>query len=366
MSGGGSPERTTQTMEPPSYLMPYLRQAADAAAFNFDNNPSSYFPGSTVVPFSPQTRQSLGLLQNFQPSAAVNDTLNRQIQLGTAGTPTLSAAENSLMGLFRQRGGVGSEIDNVIEGVARDVTESVNDSVGSAFSRAGRFGSGQQTRVASREAADKVGNFSSQLRFQDLQDVRRNQLQGVALTPQLQNTRMAGLLSASGAAMEQDELRRRRIEDLGRVGGTLEGQMGLELQDQIDRYNFQQNALTNDIARFTGLLSGSTTSGAGSVTGTARQGSNPLLSGLSVAGSGLGIASQLGLLGGGAAAAGGVAGLGGLAGAGLAGTAGGLGGAAGAGLLGAAGGGMGATAGLGLLGPLGLLAGGGLLAAGAF
>ena len=58
---------TTQTSAPPAFLKPGLEQAAGAAQDLFAQGPQQFFPGSTVVPFAPETEQALtGITQRAQ------------------------------------------------------------------------------------------------------------------------------------------------------------------------------------------------------------------------------------------------------------------------------------------------------------
>lgn len=64
-SGGGSKNQTTTTTsEPPKYLQPYLQQGVAGASNLYSQGPAQYYPGQTVVGFSPETEQSLGMMTN--------------------------------------------------------------------------------------------------------------------------------------------------------------------------------------------------------------------------------------------------------------------------------------------------------------
>lgn len=72
MSGGGgsAPSKQTTTQEPPAYLKPYLIEAADAAAAEFKQGPTSAYPGSTVLPFNQYQQSSMqGMLDTVNSGA---------------------------------------------------------------------------------------------------------------------------------------------------------------------------------------------------------------------------------------------------------------------------------------------------------
>ena len=52
MGGGGGGNQTTRT-EPPKYLQPFLTGAATESRDLYNQGPQQYYPGQTVVGFSP-------------------------------------------------------------------------------------------------------------------------------------------------------------------------------------------------------------------------------------------------------------------------------------------------------------------------
>jgi hypothetical protein len=78
--GGGSSrnQTTTTTTEPPAYLRPYLEQGMNEARSLYSQGASQYYPGDTVVGFSPETL----------------DALQMQTDRARAGSPVLGAARD--------------------------------------------------------------------------------------------------------------------------------------------------------------------------------------------------------------------------------------------------------------------------------
>lgn len=58
--GGGGGSQTTRT-EPPKYLQPFLQQGMQEARNLYNQGPAEYYPGQTVVGFSPETEAAMGL-----------------------------------------------------------------------------------------------------------------------------------------------------------------------------------------------------------------------------------------------------------------------------------------------------------------
>ena len=79
-SGGGQPEHTTQTQEPWDEQKPFLTKGFERAETDVFNRPLEFFPGATVVPYSPETEFAFGA----QTSRAMG------------GSPLLRGAQNEI------------------------------------------------------------------------------------------------------------------------------------------------------------------------------------------------------------------------------------------------------------------------------
>ena len=86
------------------------------------------------------------------------------------------------------------------------------------MSRAGRLGSGAETDILSRNLADLAGNIA----FNQYGAERARQQQAAAQAPAMADLDFADL------------------SRLGQVGAAREAQQAAELQDQIRRFEFQQ------------------------------------------------------------------------------------------------------------------------------
>jgi len=209
-------------------------------------------PGfDTVVPFSSQTENALQL----QEARAVGGSpLEQQSQ---------NVIQQTLNGDFLQRQNPG------FDQFAQTLTGDIGAQINSQFARSGRLGSQANAGALGRG----IGDALAPLAFQDFQRERQNQLAATEIGPQL-----AGLDFQN-------------INQLRDVGASREQQLGSQLQDQINRFNFQQLEPRRRIAEVLALIGG----GQFGTQSTQSQPifSNPLVSGLGAVTSLAGIASSL-------------------------------------------------------------------------
>lgn len=243
--GGSSSSQSVSTTnsQPWESQQPYLKQGYSSALANL-STPKTYFPGSTVVPFSSQTQ------------AALTGTEN----LATQGNPVNSAAIGNLQQTLS-----GQFLDPATNPAFQKAAQGIQAQLGGMFGGAGRYGSGamaNQGREALTDLAAKT--YAGE---------RANQMQALGMAPQI-----------SGLAY--DDLSR-----LANVGALREQQAGAELSDQINRYNFGQNERDQAVARYMALVAGGSP---GSTTTTSTPiYSNPWATGLGLASTGAGLAGSL-------------------------------------------------------------------------
>lgn len=276
MPGGGGGTTTTQTKADPwAGIQPGLQRAANDATSLYNRGllNYSYYPGSTVVPFSPET----------------GTALNMKTQRAIEGSPITNTAKDYERGLLS---GTYLNSNPYLDKMFNNAADAVTARVNSAFAGGGRSGGGINQQVLTRElgktAADVYGgNYESE---------RQRQQQGLLFAPQLAN---------------QDYF---DIDQLADVGAAREGIEGQQLQENIDRFNYNQNAPAENIRNFVGLLNGAggsyptstattpyyknraSTALGGAALGAGLLG--PMGLGLTTTPIGLGVGAGLGLLGG--------------------------------------------------------------------
>lgn len=178
--------------------------------------PRAFFPGSSVVPFAPQTEQALRL----------------QEQRALQGSPLNQAAQNTI--LSTARGDFLNRENPAFQALADRLSGDISSRVNASFSGGGRFGS-----LANREATARgIGDALAPIAFQNFSQERQNQLAASQFAPQLAQNDFAD------------------IAQLASVGGSREAQANAMLQDQINRFNFQQEEPRRRLAELAALIGG--------------------------------------------------------------------------------------------------------------
>ena len=232
-SGGGT--TTVQKADPWSGAQPYLTDVMKNAQQVYQNSANNqYYPGSTVVPFSPASNEALNMIQNR----------------ATQGSPLISSAQNELNKTI-SGGYLDPTNDPAYQTMMNDVTNQVN----SQFGAAGRTGSGMNQQALARGLAQGGSALYDQ--------ERQRQMQGMLFAPQMANQDYydAGMLGQVGAAQEQ--------------------QAQNQLNDQVARYNYNQNLPLQNLQNYSSIINGyGGLGGTSTSTGSATSASNPILGGL--------------------------------------------------------------------------------------
>lgn len=244
--GGGQSGTTVAKTDtsPWAPQQPYLQQGYAQALHNYQYNQPQFYPGSTVVPFSGQTEQALTGMEG----------------LATQGNPVNAAALGNIQQTLN-----GDFLDPTTNPAFQKGAQGIQAQLGGMFSGAGRYGSGamaNQGREALTDLAAKTYGAE-----------RQNQMQALQLAPQI-----------GGLAYDD-------FQKLGQVGAAREGQAGAQLQDQISRFNFNQQAPNQALAQYMSLVAGGTPGQ--STTATQPVYSNPWATGLGLASSAAGLAGSL-------------------------------------------------------------------------
>lgn len=235
--GGSSkqPTTTTQTTEPPAFIQPYLKDAAQQAQNLYRSGGPSYFPGQTVAPFAPATQQGLSTITN----------------LATQGGQLTPAASSELLGTIQGRGinpFLGQAAQAATAPLFEQFQQETIPTLQSIFARSGGTGGSAEGFGAERAATALGRGVSEQaanLAYQSANQERQNQLNALALAPSLDAARYADANALLG------------------VGAAQQGQTQAEIQAAMDKYNYEQNLpatqLNQYIAQITGAYPGSTT-----------------------------------------------------------------------------------------------------------
>lgn len=245
---GDAPSSTTSTTtvnnQPPAYLQPYLTDIAKQAQTQFQSSTPSYYPGQTYVPASDATTQ------------AIQDTINR----ASTGSPLQSAGNtqqlNTIQGNYldpTNNPGFQGAMDAAIRPVTQNFQNTVLPNISSMFSSAGRYGSGAQTDAlgnASDAYLRNVGDIGSNMAYQNYANERGIQNQAAQYSPTM-------------AAADYND-----PAQLLQAGQQQEAYSSLPLQENIARYNYEQNLPAAKLGQYAGLVQGQNTGGISNATAT--------------------------------------------------------------------------------------------------
>jgi hypothetical protein len=201
---------TTQTSQPWSTQQPYLSQAMGQAQNLFQNNTPQYFPQSTVAPFNPTQQTGFNLETN----------------LGMNGNPAVNSATNALTGI--ENGSMLSAGNPYFQSTAGNVMGQVLPQIESQFEGGGRMGSPGAAYAAAQGATNAIAPYA----FSNYQQGLQNMVQGAMVAPGLQQA---------------------NIQDVGLVqdaGNQQQQQSQAQLNDAINRFNFQQQLPYNKLGMF--------------------------------------------------------------------------------------------------------------------
>lgn len=176
---------------------PTTRQVTGAAL-------PDYYPGQTIATDSPETQAALAM------------RTNRALY----GSPLTGAAQNELT---KTLGGdylnsnpyLDRTYNQAANSVVNKYNEIVNPSIDTAFSKAGRYGSGayaQSRNQADRTAAQELGNLATNIYGQNYANERKNQIQGMLYAPDLANQDYYDINQLSNVGDYRTNLAQQQIE----------------------------------------------------------------------------------------------------------------------------------------------------------
>lgn len=213
---------TTSTQIDPT-IQPFLSYGLGEAQRLYQAGGPQYYPGQTYVAPSATTQSGLQALENraMQGSPLVGQA-QRQLQ-GTIGGDYLSG-NPFFQGAFAP----------AAQAATQQFQTAIGD-IGSAASKAGRYGSGAMGTLqdrASGQLAQQLSNTAGQLAYQNYSDERARQQAATMAAP------------AMAQADYQD------IQNLLAAGQAREGYTGQQLQSDIARFNFGQQQPQQNLSAF--------------------------------------------------------------------------------------------------------------------
>lgn len=258
-------QQIIQNNDPWSGQQTYLTDVFSRAK-DLSNQPMSYYPNSTVVPFSNQTESALQGIENRATSGSPVLQAGQQAIQDTASGNYLSAGNPYFQDMLSAS----------MRPVTENFTENVLPGIQATFSSSGRYGSGAQqkavesaTDALTRNLADVAGGLG----YQNYGAERDRMTQAAQLSPTL-------------ASADYTDL-----GQLQNVGQAREAMAGAQLQEDINRYNFNQNEARQRLGDYAALVAGGSYGGSSSTTQPIY--SNPTANALGLLSSGAGIAGGL-------------------------------------------------------------------------
>ena len=193
--GGGSSGTVNTQVEPPAYAKPFLEFGLAQAKDRFMDDMPAYYPNSTTVGFSPESDMALNMVRD------------RALDPNSLTATSQDVIQQNLMGT------------NPLMSMA---FKPAIDAVTSQFAKSGRYGSGANQQALTSALAPMA--------YKAQQDALR-------IAPQYQN------LDA---------------QQLAQVGSAREADAMSQLQDNINRFNYEQNIGDQKLQNYMSLVGGGT------------------------------------------------------------------------------------------------------------
>lgn len=252
MGSSSGSQNTTTTTEPPSFIRPYMQYGAQQSRALYETGGPQYYGGNTVVPFSQQTEDALGMTEQRarQGSSVVNAAQDYAANtLNTAPTSQFGSGPNPY----------GSVNNPYLDATFNKAADSVQNRLETQFAGSGRNVAASRpanTDMLSDLATSIYGGAyeSERNRGQMSYEAERNRM---AEDLDRQRSMQFGVAGLAPQLANQDYV---DIQALQGVGGQVEDLTGRLMEDQAARWDFSQNApqmnLDNYIARITGAYPG--------------------------------------------------------------------------------------------------------------
>lgn len=290
LCGGSSAPATTTTVQqsnPWSGQQPYLTDLFAKAQGQYNTGVPSYFPGSTVTPFASETEQAMAMQADRARSGSpIMVAGNQQLTDTLQGDYLASNPAYSLLNSNAQ----GDYLNNnpYIDQTVDRALGKVRGSLDSQFAQGGRYGSGLHKTAL----AGAYGDTAASMYGQNYANERQNQLGATNAMGQLYGDERTKQLQSMMFAPQMANQDYVDAQQLAAVGGAKEGMSQANLNEQLNRWNFDQNKYSDALARYSQLVQGNY-GGSGSSTSTSPTNTNSMASGLGGALSGAMMGSAL-------------------------------------------------------------------------
>lgn len=220
MSGGGSGSTTTvQKSDPWAGQQPYLQDIfSQASALDHGYNPQ-YYPNSTVAQFTPAQQTGLNMEQAYGEGG---------------GAQSIGAADSALTHTLN--GDYANASSNpYFQDMAQNVLAQTVPGLESQFTAGGAMNSPGAAYAVSQGANSALG----QLAYQNYNDQMTNMMRAAALAPGVQNSQLQDIQAVQDAGAQE------------------QAQNQANINDAVNRWNFQQQLPYNKLSMYDQLINGS-------------------------------------------------------------------------------------------------------------
>lgn len=187
-----------------------------SAANLYQNYTPQYFPSSTVAPFNPTQLAGLNLETN----------------LGLAGTPAVNASEGFLGSL--ESGNFLSAGNPYFQTMANNVAAQITPQLEAGFNAGNRMNSPGAAYAVSKGLSDAIGGLA----YQNYSDTLGNMIKGTFTAPSVQDATYRNVAAVQDAGNQQ------------------QAQAQAQLNDAINRFNFEQQLPYNKLGIYDQMVSG--------------------------------------------------------------------------------------------------------------
>lgn len=230
--GRNNEQKQTQKAEPWAPIRPMLMQGFGDLQKRYSQGAPGFFPGSTVAGMSGFTR----------------DSLNAMADRARTGNPLMDQAGGEISKILgggyldpNNNPGFQGALSAAIRPITNAFSSEVMPGIDSAFSSAGRYGSGMQGQAysdASENLARGIGDVSANMAFNNYGMERGNMMSALGMAP----------------AMAANDYR--DISMLGLAGQGMEGYDQRMIDADRERYDYNANKDMGWLANYVGLLGG--------------------------------------------------------------------------------------------------------------
>lgn len=273
--GGGGGQQQTSTTEPWAEQKPYLSHGFSEAERIYGEGPAPFYPGQTYTDMSDATQQGLstqtGIAQGGNPLVENAAGYAANTLGGGGDNPYSGILDSGVQGMQDTASGAflnnNPHLDNTYDAAAgkltRNFSEDIMPALGAQFGMGDMTGSTMHELYAGKAAGgltDSLAALGADIYGGDYAR-ERDRMTGAqqGLTSAGTGLYGTGVNERMGLTSMAPSLREAQYGDAAKLrdaGAAYEGQAGKALEDDINRYNYGQNADTAALQDYLAMISG--------------------------------------------------------------------------------------------------------------